>query len=1182
MSSPATFIEHYLLRHGSAADPARYPAWLASALWALAGALLLPLLIVGSPWLDMADGRILVLLVLASAGAANGWLLREWLVQRRRLSGLSEQAQLLAQFGDLWVHSQGSCLEDIAPDGRLLAMSPAGQRAMQLEDFEQLRHGDWFGLWAEPERAQVRTAFARALGGERTRLSASCATPGGIPTWWDILLVPVLLHGKVISVLCLSWDMTESRRTARRLATLNEEREALLENLQEGFYRLDRSARFVEVNGRAEELLCQPRSALLGMCIWDVLPDAARSELRPALQDVMLLGIPRRFEMYLGSLDRWFRVSASPRAGGVSVLLSDITSDVQVLQASQAAGARLRLAQEVGGFADWEFDLANRELMLSERALQIIDGPLHQSRLDQATLLRNIHPDDRLRFVSAMLDLNEGGRSLNVMVRIARSTILADGNDQWGYFQCSGVVIFPQARPHGLLVGSIHDVSAQQHREAQLVAAEAFTRSIIDALPQAICVLDAQARIIASNPAWNNDAEQASADALLGLPIGSDEAPVDYLTFCRSRAARGVMPAQQMVEGLEALVEDIGGPFSFHYAAQVGEQRRFFHVSVLRLSRTERRMLVLHEDVTETARLQQELFSQLQRFQEMVEFLPHVYWVFDTATQQLSYVSPAFTRLWGMPTDELLRDPLAWLDLVHPDDRHLATRHHEKALIDLLPAETEYRSCTASGDILWIRNRTFPFANAEGVVERVVGIAEDVSEARMYRDQLYTAAHFDALTGLPNSVMFHQRVAAQCVQAQENGSFLVLVMAIDRLHWVQQCLGQQVRDELIPQVVERTVETLAGNGFVASLSGDELAILLSREQERSQCLQLIESLLLAMAQPFHAGGQSIRLGAKFGLAHYCEDGNDPDTLLKNARAAVYSAQKNQDCGYSFFNKSLLEESLDSLKLEVELERAVRDQEFVVYYQPQIDLRRRRLCGAEALLRWQHPQHGLVSPLRFIPLLEASGLIVTVGLWCVDQALSQLAAWRKNGLTDFTVAVNLSIKQMQPGLVPAIADALHRHAIEPQYLELELTESMMHEEEKLRDVVSALRALGVRLAVDDFGTGYSTLGSLRTLAPDTLKIDRSFIQQVINVPSDQAIVQSVIEMAHALGIRVVAEGVEGADQLMLMEKLSCDQVQGFLFSQPIDARAFADRFISRQSKARWQKECFAGLQDRSGR
>lgn len=1171
MPSPVSFLELYLQRHAPRLDSAsRLPDWLKSALWAFAGAALTVLLVLGWPWLPLGSLSAVVLVILALCGGACGWLLVRVLELRMQLGHERERNDLLQQFADAWMHSSGSRLEDLSADGRLLAMSASGQRAMEIDSFERLRGSDWFGVWGEAERGAAREAFGKALAGTPARFSASCATLRGNLRWWDVLLMPISRGGRVESVLSLSWDVTESQQAARRLRQANEELGVLLENLQDGFFRLDNEARFIQVNGKAEELLRRSRADLLGHCIWDRFPEAARSELRSAFQDVQLLRIPRRFETYFAAFNSWYRVSAYPRASGISVFLSNITRDVNELQTSQTAEARLRLAQEVGGYADWEFDLVKRELTLSQQALALIDGQLQDSVIDQPALLRVMHPDDRLKFVSAMLDLTEGGRSINLLVRIARH---AGHSQRWGHFQCAGVVIFPQARPGGVLVGSIQDVTVQQEREAQLVEAEAFTRSILDAIPQAICVLDGQTRMLASNPAWQLDTTLAGPDALVGGLTEAGAEQAGYLDHCRRMAAAGSAPAQQMVEGLEALTEEIGEPFDFHYAAHVAEHRRFFHVSVVRVSGASRRLLVLHRDVTETARLQQALCEQLQRFQQLVEFLPHVFWVFDIRSQRLDYVSPAFARLWGRPADALFDSADSWIALVHPEDRCLAIAFHDEVIEQGRSGEVEYRSLNAAGEQLWIRNRAFPYLDADGQVERVIGIAENITEAHSYREQLYAAAHFDALTGLPNGFMFRQRVTAQCNQSPENGSFMVLVISIDRLRWVQQCLGQQTRDQLAPQIVERATAALQGRGFLASLDGDELGLLLSREEERRLCQTLIEDLIKAMATPFQADCEAIKLGAKVGVAMYSDDGNTAEMLLKNARAAAFTAQQTPDCCFSYFNKGLLEQSLDSLKLEAELERALRAEEFVVYYQPKINLRERCLSGAEALLRWRHPEHGLVSPLRFIPLLEATGLIVPVGLWCIDQSLGQLAAWRRSGLEGFTVAVNLSIKQIQPSLITEVADALARHGIEPQYLELELTESMMHEEHRLSEVVAGLKALGVRLAVDDFGTGYSTLGSLRTLAPHTLKIDRSFLKDMAVLASDQAIVQSVIDMAHALDITVVAEGVENGKQLSILERLDCDEVQGFLFSPPVDAAAFAQRFVCGELSGRWREECF---------
>jgi diguanylate cyclase (GGDEF)-like protein/PAS domain S-box-containing protein len=1072
---------------------------------------------------------------------------------RRALGRETSRNRMLVELNDIFLQFEDGCLKEIDLQGRLKSMNGAGQVLMEVCDFEHIRNRNWLDFWQEESRGAVQKAFDAARQGRPGRFTGYCPTFASTPKWWDVLVIPVLGDTREVeSLLVVSWDISNLKHSAQDLQAANHTFQDLLESLNDGFFCIDKERRFVQMNSKAEQLLRYPRDALLGMNFREAFPDALAGDFAAASCDVLESGIPRHFEAYFEPLQMWCRVDAYPKPDGVYVFFNDITAQVQALQRSEATETRLRLTQEIARFADWQFDLASHELILSEQAAELLAIDNATPEPEPSAWLRQLHPDDRLALVGALLDLNEGKTSLSVQARVRAS----EGSGIWRDFHFIGERVTSQPYPQGRLVGCMQDVSVQKQTERRLIDAQAYARSVIDAVPQPFCVLDEAGDILSVNQAWiNYFLTERTFQGHAG--VGAN-----YLELCGMGARRGDPSSQALIDKLQALLRGVGDPFTLEYDAKLSEGMKTFKISTTPCATGRRQVLVMHEDIT----VQRELHASLQaseaRFREMVEYLPLVYWVYDLVEARFSYVSPALEKIWNMAPQSLYDDVEAWRYLIHPDDKALAIQFQENLLVHHKPADVEYRAFDASGRLYWIRNRAFPFYGAASKAERIIGIAEDITEAHTYRDRMILAEQFDAMTGLPNRGSFDSRLERQCIQAHQAGQeFVLLVFSLNRLKWVRQCLGQPAKQELMVQIATRLQSALDGRGYLARLASDEFAVLLSRKDDIAYYMGVVQALLNRFKRHFTLGPELLTLTACIGVARFPADGDDKDALMRSAATAAYAVQQAGVAGYQCFTPGLLQDHADALRLETELNRALEQQEFVLYYQPQLSLHTQRICGAEALIRWDHPVHGLVSPLRFVPLLEQSGLIVQVGLWCIHQALSQLAQWQAQGLQDFVIAVNLSLKQLQPGLVSQVDSALQSYGVAPQCLELELTESVMFEVGKSVEIIGELKALGVRIAVDDFGTGYSTLGSIKSFVPNTVKIDRGFLRDIDSNSADLTIVRSVIEMAHSLGMTTVAEGVETSEQKRLLEQLKCDQIQGYLLSPPIEANAFHGRFLA---------------------
>ena len=435
----------------------------------------------------------------------------------------------------------------------------------------------------------------------------------------------------------------------------------------------------------------------------------------------------------------------------------------------------------------------------------------------------------------------------------------------------------------------------------------------------------------------------------------------------------------------------------------------------------------------------------------------------------------------------------------------------------------------------------------------IVGVVRDVTERKETELRLHRLAHYDVLTGLPNRMLFYETLKKTLAQAG-NGGWQVAVLFIDLDHFknVNDTLGHAVGDDLLRQFSARLVDCVRQRDTVGRIGGDEFAMILVTQDARQGPVQVANKIRAALAAPFDLSGHEVALTASIGITLHPDDASDPETLLKYADTAMYRAKQAGRDSYRFFTAQMNAEVLARLELETALRKAIDNGEFVLHYQPKIQLNSGRVAGLEALLRWQRPGHGLVPPLQFVPLLEETGLIVRVGSWVIATACRQIGLWKRCAIGPVQVSVNVSGRQFTEGdLQDDVMAALSANQVEPELLELELTESsLMANTERTIGILRALKGRGVQISIDDFGTGYSSLAYLRRFPIDKLKIDIAFIRDVTTNPDDAAIALAIIGMAHSLKMEVIAEGVETAAQLAYLRRHRCDQIQGYYFSPPL--------------------------------
>lgn len=464
----------------------------------------------------------------------------------------------------------------------------------------------------------------------------------------------------------------------------------------------------------------------------------------------------------------------------------------------------------------------------------------------------------------------------------------------------------------------------------------------------------------------------------------------------------------------------------------------------------------------------------------------------------------------------------------------------------------------------WLRIITI--TNEEGAPYRYLALFADITQKKRLEDVVNRIAYTDPLTDLPNRLLFHDRLTQAIAHTKRHRSLLaVLFINIDRLKAINDTMGHDMGDKIIKGVAQRLTLCLREGDTVGRLGGDEFLLVLPGLKEMNDVLKITEKILDAIKIPFHISEQDIYNTASIGISVFPYDGDDADSLIKNADKAMSRAKMSGRNNYQFFTAAMKADIHEQLLLEQSMRRALERKEFVVYYQPQIDLTSGEIIGSEALVRWQHPELGLVPPTKFIRWAEESGLIVELGEWVLRTACRQNRQWQMMGYGHLRIAVNISACQFRQGnLVQTVTNVLKETGLSPECLELELTESVIMESAgPAVDIPHELKALGVRFSIDDFGTGYSSLSYLKRFPVNTLKIDRSFISDLTSNSHDATIAQAVIALGHGLNLAVLAEGVETEPQLEFLRSLRCDRMQGYYFSEPIPAQKFEQLLLEKR-------------------
>ncbi len=738
-----------------------------------------------------------------------------------------------------------------------------------------------------------------------------------------------------------------------------------------------------------------------------------------------------------------------------------------------------------------------------------------------------------------------------------------DGSTIW--VQLSAHAIQSQEGDY-LFEGFVFDITERKQAEASLASANAQRKAVLDAATRvSIIATDATGIITVFN---------SGAERMLGYisreMIGRETPLILHLpSELASHAALLSEELGETVQGFDALIRraairgaDEG---EWTYVTRSGEYRTVY-LSVTALRAEDGSLtgfLQVANDVTERKQAEETLRKQTAA---MTASMDGIAIVDEHGT--FTYVNDAMAKLFGFPSAEpLLGQHLSIL---------YDTAEFEKFETTILPAVRERGRWRGEANGLRRDGVLFPQEISITTIDRggMVCVVRDVTERTYAEEQIKHLAYHDALTGLPNRLLFKDRLTVALSHAQRAHERLaVLFLDLDRFKVINDSLGHTAGDQLLQAVAWRIQSCVRESDTVARLGGDEFTLLLPQLTHSEDAARVAQKILQAVQHPFTVEGRELFITTSVGISLFPEDGEDAETLIKNADTAMYQAKAEGRDNYQLFNAVVNAKALLRISLEHGLRRALVNDELVVYYQPILDLQTLRITGLEALLRWQHPDLGLIPPSDFIALAENTGMMPPIGLWVLRTACLQTKAWHDRGFNEISLAVNLSVTQLQqPDLVERVRQVLVETELPPQFLELEITEgsAMQNPELSARTLVE-LKKLGLRISLDDFGTGHSSLSYLKRFPIDTLKIDQSFVRDIITDPDTAAIVSAIIAMTHSLRLKVIAEGVEYAEQANLLKEYGCDQMQGFFVKAPVPAAELqrmlvetGDQLISRSA------------------
>ena len=702
------------------------------------------------------------------------------------------------------------------------------------------------------------------------------------------------------------------------------------------------------------------------------------------------------------------------------------------------------------------------------------------------------------------------------------------------------------------IYGIAKDVTEEMHARLALEASERQQRqlaelnsAILNSLPAHIALLDHAGNVVAVNEAWRTDGTQGSFDD------PQCRAGVNYIEVCRKAEGECIQELPLVVGGLTQVLSGQRDNFVIEYPARGGAHKRWFRMMVTPVTRGAgaHAAVVMHLEVTDRRLAEEQLRINANALRHLTESV-----VVTDHELRVVTVNKAFTMTTGYEAHEILGQSI---------DAFLAHEYPDSLLEDIRAQvgraggwKGELRSRRRDGEAFPAFFSFSAIRDDSGKAQHYTAVFTDLSRFREFEQRIEYLAMHDALTGLPNRAALVNHLSSALVYAESQGLIgAVLLIELDRFMTVNDTLGHPIGDMLLKAVAHRIDQLKQPEDILARMGGDEFMLFSIGAGDTEDMDGLAQRVRTALQLPFHLGDHELFITASIGISCFPADGRDAESLMRAADAAVYMAKQQGRNTVAAYSSGMNAAAMERFILQNSLPQALARNEFLLEYQPTVDLRTGQIHGAEALIRWQHPQLGLISPTHFIGLAEDTGHIIQIGEWVLHEACMQLQRWRAEGWREAVIAVNLSARQFaQPDLARQIERILVSTGTPPQQLSLEITESMMMRDPAAAErLITRLTRQGIGVAIDDFGTGYSSLNYLRRFRVNSLKVDKSFVSGVPGDRGSESIVRAIIALGKALGMTVIGEGAETAEQVHFLKSAGCDLAQGFYYSRPVPAQ-----------------------------